>query len=127
MSILPSLKSEAIYARDLVKAGLDAATSAAKPGPDGQPPASIARASQLALVPTAMGVAVGVLGIYLGRKDRNVVSAVLGGLVGGAIGFTGGVAWGTRDQTRLACQNAAQNVQAVRDAHWLEKHPVAYA
>ncbi len=126
MRILPSLKSEVIYARDIVKAGLDGAASAGKAAP-GEPQATLARASQSAIAPAAIGVAIGVLGVYLGRKDRNAVAAMLGGLVGGALGFTGGVAWGTRERTRTCCQHAAHNVQAVRDAHWLEKNPVAYA
>ena len=121
MRLLPSLKSEVIYARDIVKAGLDAAA------PGEETSATLARASQSALAPAAVGVAIGVLGVYLGRKDRNAIAALVGGLVGGALGFTGGVAWGTRERTRTCCVNAAQNVQAVRDAHWLEKNPVAYA
>jgi hypothetical protein len=127
MRIPPSLKSEVIFARDIVKAGLDAAASAGKAGPDGEPPAPLGRISQSALAPAAIGVAVGVLGVYLGRKDRKALTAVLAGLAGGALGFTGGVAWGTRDRTKACCQNAAHNVQVVRDAHWLEKNPVAYA
>jgi hypothetical protein len=123
MRILPTLKSEAIYARNIVQAGLDAATTAGKV--DSR---DLARASQTALAPALLGAAVGVLGIYLGRKKGRLGSAaILGGLVGCAIGFTGGVAWGTRAHTGAAARNALQNVQAVRDAHWLEKNPVAYA
>jgi hypothetical protein len=123
MELLPQLKSEVIYARDMIKAGLDAASSAGKD--QAQP--TLARASRVALVPAVLGMAVGALGVYLGRRDRNTTSAILGGLVGGALGFTGGVAWGTRERTRSAMHNAAHNVQQVRDAHWLEKNPVAYA
>ena len=126
MKILPTLKSEAIYARDIVKAGLDAATSAGKT-PAGERAPSLARVSQSALAPAALGAAVAILGVYLGRKGRPGTAAVLGGLVGCALGFTGGVAWGTRARTGAAARNALQNVQAVRDAHWLEKNPVAYA
>jgi hypothetical protein len=122
MRIVPTLKSEAIYARDIVKAGLDAATSAGKVNAPG-----LARASQIALAPALLGAAVGVLGIYLGRKGRPGNAAVVGGLVGCALGFTGGVAWGTRVRTGAAARNALHNVQAVRDARWLEKNPVAYA
>jgi hypothetical protein len=120
MRIIPTLKSEVIYARDIVKAGLDAAASAGNAS-------SLARATQSALAPAALGAAVGILGVYLGRKERSRNIALLGGLVGCALGFTTGVAWGTRERTRLCCMNAAHNVQAVRDAHWLEKNPIAYA
>jgi len=122
MRILPTLKSEVIYARDIVKAGLDAATSAGRVNPP-----DMGRVSQIAVAPALLGAAVGVVGIYLGRKGRLGNAAVLGGLVGCAVGFTGGVAWGTRAQAGAAAKNARQNVQAVRDAHWLEKNPVAYA
>lgn len=127
MPILPSLKSEVIYARDIVKAGLDAATSAAKAIPGEQPAARLAHVSQSALAPAAVGAAIGILGVYLGRRGRVGNIAILGGLVGGALGFTAGVAWATRRQTKLCYSAAADNIQAVRNAHWLEKNPVAYA
>jgi len=126
MRIIPTLKSEVVYARDIVKAGFDAASSAGKIPPGGNAP-SLARVSQGALAPAALGAAVAVLGVYLGRKGRLGNAAVLGGLVGCVLGFTGGVAWGTRARTGAAARNALHNVQAVRDAHWLEKNPVAYA
>lgn len=125
MRILPTLKSEAVYAREIVKAGFDAATSTRKTPGENSP--SLARVSQGALAPAALGAAVAILGVYLARKGRSGNAAVVGGLVGCALGFTGGVAWGTRARTRVAARNALHNVQAVRDAHWLEKNPVAYA
>jgi hypothetical protein len=113
MRVLPTLKSEAIYARDIVKAGFDGAASGEK--------------AVTNLAPAAVGVAIGILGVYLGRKRRMGNSVLLGGLVGGALGFSSGVVWGTREQARHGCIQAAQSVQAVRDARWLEKNPVAYA
>ena len=127
MRVLPSLKSEVIYARDIVKAGLDAAATAGKSAPGDEPGANLGRVSQSALMPAALGAAIGILSVYLGRKARSGNVALVGGLLGGALGFTGGVAWGTRQHTKLCCQTAVHNVQAVRDAHWLEKNPVAYA
>jgi hypothetical protein len=125
MQIAPLLKSEVIYARDIVKAGLDASASVGKSD-------ELARVSQSALAPAALGAAIGVLGVVLGRKGlerrgRLGNAAVLGGVVGCALGFTGGFAWGTRKRTKDYCLTAAQNVQAVRDAHWLKKNPIAYA
>ena len=78
MRIPSSLKSEVIYARDVVKAGLDVAVP---------------------LAPAALGAAVVILGVV----------------------------WGTCEQARQRCLDAAHGVQAVRNAHWLEKHPIAYA
>jgi len=119
MKIVPALKSEAAYARDIVKAGLDGVGNAKGP--------ELGRVSQHALAPAVLGAAVAILGVYLGRKGRTGSAAVLGGLVGCAIGFAGGVAWGTRSHASAAAKSAIRNVQVVRDAHWLEKNPVAYA
>ena len=121
MQILPSIKAEFLYARDVVKAGVEGATSS------GAGAAGLTRASQSALAPAALGAAIGILSIYLGRRGRSGSAAVVGGVVGGALGFTGGVAWSTRQHARACCRNAAHGVQAVRDAHWLEKNPIAYA
>jgi len=122
MRIPESFKSEVIYARDIVKAGLDATASlGAEPAPD------LARVSQSALGFAILGASIGALGVYLGRKGRLGNTAILGSVVGGALGFTSGVAWATRDQTKRYYQAATHNVQGVRDAHWLEKNPVAYA
>ena len=127
MRIPQSFKSEFIYARDIVKAGLDA-TSAVMQTKSGEPaPVNLGRVSQSALGLAALGAGIGVLGVYLGRKGRMGNSAAVGCLVGGALGFSSGVAWGTREQTKKYCQTAAHNVQGVRDAHWLEKNPIAYA
>ena len=123
MRILPTLKSEASYARDIVKAGFDATGKV----PAGENAPSLARVSQSALAPAALGAAVAILGVYLGRRGRLGNAAILGGLVGCTLGFACGVAWGTRARTGAAARNALHNVQAVRDAHWLEKNPIAYA
>src|SRR5690349_10929199 len=118
MRIPSLLQSEVEYARDIVRAGLETPPST---------PFHLANVSQSALAPAALGVAIGVLSVFMGQKGRSTSSAVVSGLLGGALGFAGGVAWGTRDQARRYYQHAAHNVQSVRDAHWLEKNPVAYA
>jgi len=107
------------YAREIVKAGLDGVGHSEGP--------NLGRVSQGALAPAVLGAAVALLGVYLGRKGRAGSAAVLGGLAGCVLGFAGGIAWGTRAHTSAAAKSAIHNVQAVRDAHWLEKNPVAYA
>ena len=107
------------YAREIVKAGYNGVAHAEAP--------QMGLVSQNALAPAALGAAVAVLGVYLGRKGRTGSAALIGGILGCAVGFVGGVAWGTRSHASEAAKNALQNVQAVRDAHWLEKNPVAYA
>lgn len=127
MRVLPALKSEIDYAKDLVGAGLEAASSVAKGTADPKPMASLAHVSRIALAPAALCAAAGVLGAFLIRKGRPGQDALLGGLLGCAVGFGGGIAWETRDRTSAFALNATKNVQAVRDAHWLERNPIAYA
>ena len=100
MKVLPSLKSEVTFARNIVKAGLDAAGSARQPAPGQETAASLTRVSQSALAPAAIGAAVGVLSVVLGRRGRlgtTQWSRDWRMLVGFGCGFVGGVAWGTRD------------------------------
>jgi hypothetical protein len=51
----------------------------------------------------------------------------MGGLVGGVLGFGGGVIWSSREAAAEIARQAARNLGTVRDAHWLEKHPITYA
>jgi hypothetical protein len=121
MRVIPSLKSEAAYARDLVKAGIDGAASATRNG------ASMSQAARSALAPAVLGAAVGVLGVYAGKKGSLKSSLVMGCLVGGVLGFAGAVAWGSRNQARSSYLNASRQMRVTRDARWVEKHPIAYA
>ena len=42
-------------------------------------------------------------------------------------GFSGGMAYASRAVIRTAARSSARKVNAVRDARWLEKNPIAYA
>jgi hypothetical protein len=126
MRIPASLKSEFTYSRKLFEAGLNAASVG-----DGAQNETLAReftrAARAAWAPAAVGVAVGVLGVCLVAKSRSGRGALVGGLLGGVLGFGGGVAWGSREAASAIARRAAKNLGAVRDQHWLEKHPIAYA
>ena len=126
MRLPPSVKSEIAYARDIVEAGLGATHTKTVAGDQTARP-SLARVSQSALVSAAVGAVIGVLGICLTQRERKGQHAILGGLIGCAVGFGGGVAWSTRNQTSAVARTAIKNVQAVRDARWLQKNPIAYA
>jgi hypothetical protein len=56
-----------------------------------------------------------------------MLATALGGVVGGALGAGIGAAWGSRDFMRKVARGAIKDVNAVRDAHWLEKNPITYA
>jgi hypothetical protein len=127
MKIPASLKSEITYSRKLLEAGLNAATAVRDGAPNQTLSPEFARAARGAWAPAAIGAAIGVLGLCLVRKGRSGRDALVGGLVGGFLGFGGGVIWGSREATAGIARKAARNLGTVRDAHWLEKHPITYA
>ena len=127
MKFPASLKSEIDYSRKLFEAGLNAVTTVRDGAPRQTLASELARAVRSAWVPAAVGVAVGALGLCLGRKSKSGRDALTGGLVGGALGFASGVVWGSREVTAGVARQAARNLGTVRDAHWLERNPITYA
>jgi len=122
-----SLKSEIKYSRKLFEAGLDAAITVRDGAPNQTLAPELVCAARSAWVPAVIGAALGVLTLRLARKGRSGRGALVGGLVGAAIGFGGGFGFGLREVTALVAQRAAKNLGVVRDARWLERHPVNYA
>jgi hypothetical protein len=119
-----SLKSEINYVADLFGAATDGVVSAWKATNN----AVLAPRLTAAVWPTVIGAAIGVLGGCLERKSHRTDHRVVAcGLIGSALGFGAGVAWTSRAFTRAAARGAIRKVNAVRDAHWLEKNPIAYA
>jgi hypothetical protein len=127
MRIPASLKSEIAYSRKLFEAGLHAATTVRDGAPNQALAPELARAARSAWAPAAVGVAVGALGVCLARKSKSGRDALAGGLLGGVLGFASGVVWGSREVTAGVAHQAAKNLGRVRDAHWLERHPITYA
>lgn len=125
--IMPSIKSEATYAKNLVKAALAPANAIGEKSAEYELVPSLARVGSASWAPVAIGVAVGMVTVALLRKEKSGSAALLGGLVGGLIGFSGSIGWGSRQWTGAAAREAAQNVRQVRDSRWLEKNPIAYA
>ncbi len=79
------------------------------------------------LCPALLGTAIGAWNASFrkhGKSGREVAAA---GFVGGAIGLGAGAVWVSRSQAVAVARAAIQSINAVRDAHWLEKHPIAYA
>lgn len=115
-----ALESNLTYARKLVAAGLEGLAGEATPafGPALTP---------AVWAPTAIGAAIGTLSALLGRDRRSGSSIVARALVGSACGFGGGMAFASRRVIRTAARSSARKVNAVRDARWLEKNPIAYA
>ena len=117
------------YGRNLVSSGLEGARSARKRNLEGTPVRSVLVSSvRSACMPAVIGAYVGALGASIGQRRKPNYGAVLGAsLLGAAIGLTTGMAWGTRHLTGDMAREAKRNINAARDAHWLEKNPIDYA
>ncbi len=120
-----ALKSEIDYAADLIEAGVEGIISAWKESGDRR----LGSARKPAVVAsTVAGAALGVLGAWISGRRRSIgYRAAICGLAGTALGLGVGMAWESREFTRGAARGAMRKVNAVRDAHWLEANPIAYA
>jgi hypothetical protein len=77
--------------------------------------------------PVALGAVVGVASACLNRgRSKLGYRAAMNGLVGSALGLGIGFAWTSRACSEAAVRGATRSVNAVRDAHWVERNPVAY-
>jgi uncharacterized membrane protein YeaQ/YmgE (transglycosylase-associated protein family) len=122
------IKSNIEYGRNLVDSGLEGARSAQHSTLEGAPVTSVLiRSVRDSWMPAVVGAYVGALGASIGHKRRPHYGALAAaGLVGAVIGLTTGMAWGTRRLTGDMARGAMKNIDKTRDAHWLEKNPIAY-
>ncbi|HXZ13476.1 MAG TPA: hypothetical protein VEG64_13900 [Candidatus Sulfotelmatobacter sp.] len=121
-------KSEVEYGRKILGSGLEGARAGEAEFLKGRTLDQFLSESALeALKPAALGACLGVLGSRLGKESSSIGKALLFGLVGGTIGFGAGIAWQTRRLTASAAKGALRNTHRLRDEHWVEKHPIAYA
>jgi hypothetical protein len=121
-------KSEVEYGREILDSGLEGVRSGREAFLDGRPLTPFLNESvRKALTPAALGACVGALISFPGNRDRSIGRMLVFGLLGGAIGFGTGLAWESRGLTESAASGALRNIHKVRDEHWVEKHPVAYA
>ena len=121
-------KSEVEYGRKVLDSGLEGVRSGREEFLLGKPlkpflEESVRKSWKIALA----GAVLGALGASRGNRNRSIGRTFAFGLLGGAIGFATGVAWESRRLTESAAGAALKNIHKVRDDHWAEKHPVAYA
>ena len=123
MARIRSLQSDLAYVKELLGAGADGIASARRElaGPVFRPPLHAA-----AWTPAAVGATVGLTTGLIGKR-KSASSVAMGGLVGSVLGFGAAMAWTSRHFTAAACRRAVRHVNATRDAHWLEAHPIDYA
>jgi len=122
-------QSEVEYGRRVLNSGLAGARSGQEAFLNGKPLTPfLSRAVRNASTPTAVGVIVGMLGSFSGRRNHGCASrSLVFGLLGGAIGLGISIAWQSRALTASAASSALRNISRVRDEHWLQTHPIDYA
>lgn len=118
------LESYFAYVKQLARAGLEG-IDAARHEHDGgvlTPPLQTA-----VWTPTAIGATVGMLSTHLIGKRKSASRVAMGGLAGSVLGLGAALAWASRGFIGPAARTAKRRVNAARDAHWLETHPIDYA
>jgi hypothetical protein len=121
-------KSEAEYGRKILNSGIEGIHSGEQEFLQGTSLTPFLNGSaREALKPAVLGVCLGVMASRFGNERSSIGRALLLGLVGGAVGFGAGFVWETRRLTASAARGALRNTHRVRDEHWVEKHPIAYA
>jgi hypothetical protein len=124
MRITSLLSSDIAYFNNLVRAGLDGIASARNETQGSVFATSLQNATWAAAV---LGAAIGVVSTCFDKDRRSVPRATIGGLVGSVVGLAGAMAWASGRFTGTATRRAMRGVNSVRDARWLERHPIDYA
>ena len=123
MDSLRRVQPDIAYLRSLIGAGLTG-ISAARREVGGQVFTPSLRTA--AWTPAAIGATIGALGSGM-TGSRKASRIAIGGLLGTLLGFGAALAWTSRRFTGCAARRATHLVNATRDAHWLEGHPIDYA
>lgn len=124
METIHLIKPDLAYGKRLVDAGWNG-VAAARREFDGRvfaPPLQ-----NVAWTHSAIGASIGMLTTGLTGKRKSASRVAMGGLVGSVLGLGVAVVWASRGFIGRAARKGARHVNVVRDAHWLENHPVDYA
>jgi len=128
MDLLKWSESEVAYGRRVLDSGVEGFRAGRDTFLHGNPlNASLNESVRKSLTPAALGALLGILGSAPASHHKSIARTLLFGLVGSAIGFGTGVVWQNRHLAGNAARGAVKNIHKVRDEHWVEKHPVAYA
>jgi hypothetical protein len=77
--------------------------------------------------PAAVGGVIGVLSARMTRRHCPPSKTALDGLAGTLLGFAAGLACACAPLLRPVARTSARRINAIRDARWLETHPIDYA
>jgi hypothetical protein len=124
MTIASLVFPDLFYLKSLIRAGLDGVNSAFNEKQGG---IFMPAFKDAVWTPTAFGAAIGIASMCFGKGRRSAPRAAVGALIGSAVGLGGGAAWASRRFTGAAARRAMRGVNQVRDARWLERHPIDYA
>jgi len=124
----PWLKSRLEYGHNLIHSAMEGARSAREHALATEPVGTmLARSARASLPWAAVGASMGVLAVYSARKHESIRNEVWFGILGAVIGFGTNVVLSNQQLTGEIVHGAVRNITAVRDAHWLAKHPIDYA
>lgn len=123
------LESNLNYGKNLVGSSVEGARSAGRMMSEGECVGSVlAKSARDSWQVVAIGVGLGVLcGLLTTRRKSSAGKVLACSVVGGIVGLGAGMAWETRQLTGDMARGAIRNAKVVRDAHWLERHPIDYA
>lgn len=123
-----SFSSRVHYGRDLLRSGVNGLSSGREAHLNGRPLSDVMMQSARASLGLAtLGACAGLLRYYLPTRSHRAVKTIACGLLGGAVGFLAGFGWETRDLAESMTRSAAQQMNVVRDQHWLSQNPIDYA
>ncbi len=113
---------------ELVESGYEGAKAARNRVLHDEPITSaVARGARNSWKAAAIGACVGTVGAFFSGEKKSARRVLLGGLAGGCIGLGGSMVWGSRGVVGAMASEARRKVSNVRDAHWLQRHPIDYA
>ena len=120
------LESELEYGHDLVHSALQGARLAGEHALATEPVGEIlARSVRQSLPWAAIGAFL--LSVYSATQHRTIRNQILFCVVGAVIGSGANVALSTRQLSGEIVHGALRDINTVRNAHWLAKHPIDYA
>ncbi len=123
MAIVRAVGSNVTFLRRMVGAGWDGiATTRRDTGGVFTP-----NLQRMVWAPAAIGAAAGILSSRLIDSRKSWARTVLIGAIGAMAGSGAAMAWASRHFVKPAARNAARQISATRDAHWLASNPIDYA
>ena len=124
MKDVHSLESNLAYFKQLATASMDGIGAARREIGTGVFKRPL---SKVVWAPAAVGGVIGVLGARRTGRSNPLFKTALGGLAGTLFGLGAGLACASVPLLRPVVRTSTRRINAIRDARWLETHPIDYA